>query len=123
MWIIVKPDGAHEDRGNLSSIDLLPTLLPKFKDAVIYRTKEECHNEFGALAFAQNWEQAGEREEIVIDDEGNETIIKHPIMVLKSAENTYAVEGSNVVVRDKLKAELGRFELEKVYDPNSNPPA
>jgi hypothetical protein len=122
MWIIKNQDGTCYDRGNLSSYDLLPILLPKFKDSTIYRTKEECHNEFGALAFAQNWEQAGEQEEIVIDDEGNETIIKHPIMVLKSAENTYAVEGSNVVVRDKLGAELGRFELEKVYDPNSNPP-
>lgn len=120
MWIIQEQDGTLHDRGNLPSHNLLPALLEQFPDATIYRSKKPCHNEFGALAFAKEWVQDGEREYTTTDAEGNEATVTEPVMVLKRVENTYAIEQNMLVVRDKVGELLGQFEMEVVFAPQDS---
>lgn len=116
MWIIQHPDKSCEQRGAFPTMDMVPILSAQFPDAVIYRSKTVCHNEFGAAAYVKEWVQDGEREVITTDAEGNEVKTIEPIMVLNRVENPYTIEDGRLVVRDMMGAELISFPMEVVYD-------
>lgn len=116
MWIIQEPNGTLHDRGNLPSHNLLPALLEQFPGARILRSLEPCHNEFGALAFAKEWIQDGEREISVTAEDGTVTTITEPVMVLRRVPNTYTLDGTTLTVLSEAGAVLGTFPMEVMHD-------
>lgn len=93
---------------------MIDVLRDQFPDATIYRSVTECVNEFCALAFAQKWVS----HEIEKIDENGETVTE-TISELEPAGNTFELDGLTAIVRDKMGAVLGSFEMEIAHDGNT----
>lgn len=116
MWIIQEANGTLHDRSALPSQNMLGLFRGQFPGARILRSLEPCHNEFGALAFAKEWIQDGERAISVTAEDGTVTTITEPVMVLRRVPNTYTLNGTTLEVLSEAGAVLGTFPLEVVYD-------
>lgn len=112
MWALIT-NGDTLTWGNLPTHNMVPLLTAEYPDATIFRSVEICHNEFGALAFAKEWVQTGEQ---TIEREDGTTTTQ-PIYELRSVGNTHALEGDELVVRDKMGDVIGTFAMEVSHEP------
>lgn len=111
----------------LSHAWVLDDLKKTYPEAIIYRTKDECVNEFCSLAFAEEWvdtdpievevPRIGEDGQPVKNENGSflkDKIVEPGPQKLVSVGNTYTLDGEQVAVRDKMGNVLRSFAVEEV---------
>lgn len=126
MWIVETKDEVKQYSNLSSETSMELMLLSRYPKARIFKSVEECHNEFGALAFAEEWvdgeltkeqrPKIDESGELVLDSDNNPIMeeVEVPTKKLQSAGNTWEFIEPNVVVKDKNGDILATFLFEEV---------
>lgn len=114
MWLVKTSDDLIFKGNRRSDLFMIDVLRDQFPGATIYRSVDECVGEFCALAFAQKWVSHQVNK---TNDEGME--YTETFSELEPAGNTFELNGLTAIVRDKMGAVLGSFEMEIAHDGNT----